>query len=66
MGGELDIIFLKEPFSSLGDEKRKLIEGSCRFFDFRAGQILIKKGELGTTVYFIIKGSCGVDRKSVV
>ena len=60
MDGELDIIFSKELFASLGEDKRKIIAASARFFNFQPGQTLIRKDETGTNVYFIVKGACGV------
>ncbi len=57
---ESEIIFSKEPFSFLDEEQRRSFIDNVRFFTFSGGEILIRGGELGSMVYFIVRGECGV------
>jgi len=57
---ESEIIFSKEPFSFLDDAQRSVFIEEVRFFTFSAGEILIRGGEMGSMVYFIVRGTCGV------
>ncbi|MBA3066654.1 cyclic nucleotide-binding domain-containing protein [bacterium] len=57
---ESEIIFSKEPFSFLTEEQRSVFLANVRFFTFSGGEILIRGGELGNMVYFIVRGECGV------
>ena len=57
---ESEIIFSKEPFSFLDGKERWLFMDSVRFFTFAAGEILIRSGEMGNMVYFLVRGECGV------
>jgi len=57
---ESEIIFSKEPFSFLDEAQRRVFIDEVRFFTFSAGEILIRGGEMGSMVYFIVRGVCGV------
>ncbi|MCD6311586.1 MAG: cyclic nucleotide-binding domain-containing protein, partial [Elusimicrobia bacterium] len=57
---ESEIIFSKEPFSFLDGEQRRAFNENVRFFTFSGGEILIRGGEMGSMVYFIVRGECGV------
>ncbi|MDO9514284.1 MAG: cyclic nucleotide-binding domain-containing protein [Elusimicrobiota bacterium] len=57
---ESEIVFSKEPFSFLDGEERALFMENVRLFTFASGEILIRGGEMGNMVYFIVRGECGV------
>ncbi|MEA2081443.1 MAG: cyclic nucleotide-binding domain-containing protein [Elusimicrobiota bacterium] len=57
---ESGIIFSKEPFSFLSGPQRGAFMDNVRFFTFSGGETLIRGGEMGSMVYFIVSGECGV------
>ena len=60
MKEELNIIFTSEPFSKLKDELKEVLKQHLKIFSFQKDSILIKKGEFGSVVFFLLEGECGV------
>lgn len=57
---DLSIIFSKDPFSKLSVSGRGFFGEHVRTISSRKGKCLIKEGEKGDTVYFLLEGCCSV------
>jgi len=60
MKEKLNIIFTKEPFSELSEELKNVLKQHLKIFSFQKDSVLIKKGEFGSVVFFLLEGECGV------
>ncbi|MCD6413085.1 MAG: tetratricopeptide repeat protein [Elusimicrobia bacterium] len=57
---DLSVVFSKDPFLALNEDHRDIFARNVKIFRFQKGQVLIRAGEFGSTVYFILEGICGV------
>ena len=57
---DLSIIFSGEPFSKLSGKGREFFREHVKIISSRKGKRLIKEGDKGDTVYFLLEGCCGV------
>ena len=57
---DLSIVFSKEPFSKLSVKGRDFFLKHVKIISSRKGKALIKEGEKGDTVYFLLEGCCSV------
>ena len=57
---DLEIIFSKEPFSKLSVKGRDFFLEHVQIISSRKGKALIREGDKGDIVYFLLEGCCSV------